>query len=201
MPALIHCKAQPSAGRGEGPIALVLAPTRELAVQTQQVAEEYGRLFGAKNACLYGGAPKGPQIRQLMYGVDLVVATPGRLIDLIESGKTNLSRVSFLVLDEADCMLDMGFEDDIRKIIALTRPDRQTLMWSATWPKEVQGLARDFLDNFLQINIGSDQLNANKKINQTILVCDQSSKEQKLADLLFSIWDKVGGGRKNPSSS
>ena len=80
----------------------------------------------------------GPQCTDLSYGVEVVIATPGRLIDLVESGRTNLSRVSFLILDEADRMLDMGFEQDIRKIIALTRPDRQTLMWSATWPREVQ---------------------------------------------------------------
>ena len=193
LPALIHCKAQPPTRSGDGPVVLVLAPTRELAVQIQQVAEEYGRIFGAKNACLYGGTPKGPQIRQLVYGVDLVVATPGRLLDLVQMGKTNLSRVSFLVLDEADRMLDMGFEEDIRKIIKLTRPDRQTLMWSATWPKEVQALARDYLGNSIQINVGSAELIANKKITQTITVCGTDEKEAEFADLLWQIWEQVGG--------
>lgn len=193
LPALIHCKAQPPSQRGDGPVVLVLAPTRELAVQIQQVADEYGRLFNAKSTCVYGGSSKGPQIRSLSYGIDLVVATPGRLLDLVDSGLTNLSKVSFLVLDEADRMLDMGFEEDIRRIISLTRPDRQTLMWSATWPRGVQGLARDFLNDFLQVNIGSEQLVANKKINQKIMICDEDEKEEKLRTLLTSIWDDLEG--------
>lgn len=94
-----------------------------------------------RNTAIYGGAPKGPQIRDLQHGVEIVIATPGRLIDMIESGKTNLKRVTYLVLDEADRMLDMGFEPQIRKIVGQIRPDRQTLMFSATWPKDVQKLA------------------------------------------------------------
>lgn len=83
LPALIHSRAQRASGRGEGPLVLVLAPTRELAVQIQQVADEYGRLFRLRNACLYGGVPKGPQARQISNGVEIVVATPGRLLDLV----------------------------------------------------------------------------------------------------------------------
>ncbi|CAM9501907.1 unnamed protein product, partial [Sphacelaria rigidula] len=93
------------------------------------------------------------QTRDLNRGVEIVIATPGRLIDMLESGVTNLRRVTYLVLDEADRMLDMGFEPQIRKIVSQIRPDRQTLMWSATWPKEVQGLARDFLHNYYQVRI------------------------------------------------
>ena len=94
-----------------------------------------------RNTAIYGGAPKGPQIRDLQRGVEVVIATPGRLIDMLESQKTNLRRITYLVLDEADRMLDMGFEPQIRKIIGQIRPDRQTLMFSATWPKDVQRLA------------------------------------------------------------
>lgn len=94
-----------------------------------------------RNTAIYGGAPKGPQIRDLQRGVEVVIATPGRLIDMLETQKTNLRRVTYLVLDEADRMLDMGFEPQIRKIIGQIRPDRQTLMFSATWPKDVQRLA------------------------------------------------------------
>ena len=94
-----------------------------------------------RNTAIYGGAPKGPQIRDLQRGVEIVIATPGRLIDMLESGKTNLRRVTYLVMDEADRMLDMGFEPQIRKIVSQIRPDRQTLMFSATWPKDVQKLA------------------------------------------------------------
>ena len=98
-----------------------------------------------RNTAIYGGAPKGPQIRDLQRGVEVVIATPGRLIDMLESQKTNLRRVTYLVLDEADRMLDMGFEPQIRKIIGQIRPDRQTLMFSATWPKDVQRLATVYI--------------------------------------------------------
>lgn len=94
-----------------------------------------------RNTAIYGGAPKGPQIRDLQRGVEVIIATPGRLIDMLEQGKTNLRRVTYLVMDEADRMLDMGFEPQIRKIVSQIRPDRQTLMFSATWPKDVQKLA------------------------------------------------------------
>lgn len=94
-----------------------------------------------RNTAIYGGAPKGPQIRDLQRGVEVVIATPGRLIDMLETQKTNLRRVTYLVMDEADRMLDMGFEPQIRKIVSQIRPDRQTLMFSATWPKDVQKLA------------------------------------------------------------
>ncbi len=148
---------------GDGPIALILAPTRELAVQIQQECTKFGYVVPVvsllsrslflyfcadtssnsriRNTAIYGGAPKGPQIRDLQRGVEIVIATPGRLIDMLESGKTNLRRVTYLVLDEADRMLDMGFEPQIRKIVDQIRPDRQTLMFSATWPKDVQKLA------------------------------------------------------------
>ncbi|CAG10773.1 unnamed protein product, partial [Tetraodon nigroviridis] len=103
------------------PKCLVLAPTRELAQQVQQVAAEYGRASRLKSTCIYGGAPKGPQIRDLERGVEICIATPGRLIDFLECGKTNLRRCTYLVLDEADRMLDMGFEPQIRKIVEQIR--------------------------------------------------------------------------------
>jgi ATP-dependent RNA helicase DDX5/DBP2 len=105
----------------------------------------------------------------------------------MERGVTNLRRVSYLVLDEADRMLDMGFEPQIRKIIEQIRPDRQVLMWSATWPKEVQTLAEDFLRNYIQVNIGSLNLSANNNITQNITVCEESEKEQQLVALLKTI--------------
>lgn len=132
---------QPLLSPGDGPIALVLAPTRELAVQIQQECSKFGSNSRIRNTAVYGGAPKGPQIRDLQRGVEVVIATPGRLIDMLETGKTNLKRVTYLVMDEADRMLDMGFEPQIRKIVSQIRPDRQTLMFSATWPKDVQKLA------------------------------------------------------------
>ncbi|GBP00521.1 ATP-dependent RNA helicase p62 [Eumeta japonica] len=149
LPAIVHINNQQPFTRGDGPIALVLAPTRELAQQIQQVATEFGSSSYVRNTCVFGGAPK----------------------------------------DEADRMLDMGFEPQIRKILSQIRPDRQTLMWSATWPKEVKQLAEDFLGNYLQINIGSLELSANHNIHQVVDVCDENDKEEKLKTLLSEIYD------------
>uniref|UniRef100_A0A3Q2SW76 RNA helicase n=1 Tax=Fundulus heteroclitus TaxID=8078 RepID=A0A3Q2SW76_FUNHE len=187
LPAIVHIQHQPFLEHGDGPICLVLAPTRELAQQVQQVAAEYGRASRLKTTCIYGGAPKGPQIRDLERGVEICIATPGRLIDFLECGKTNLRRCTYLVLDEADRMLDMGFEPQIRKIVDQIRPDRQTLMWSATWPKEVRQLAEDFLKDYVQINVGALQLSANHNILQIVDVCNDMEKEDKLIRLLEEI--------------
>ncbi len=119
------------------PIALALAPTRELAQQINQVARSYGRRMGIKTACLFGGSSKGHQIRELDQCPEFVVATPGRLIDLLQAGYVELRRCTYVVLDEADRMLDMGFEPQMRSVLSQVRPDRQMLMWSATWPEEV----------------------------------------------------------------
>lgn len=187
LPATVHINNQPPLQRGDGPIALILAPTRELAQQIQQVAEEFGSATYVRSTCLFGGAPKGPQARALERGVEVVIATPGRLIDFLERGTTNLQRCTYLVLDEADRMLDMGFEPQIRKIVEQIRPDRQVLMWSATWPKEVKKLAEDFLRDYVQINIGSLQLSANHNIVQVVDVCQEHEKESKLVRLLEQI--------------
>ncbi|KAG6028197.1 ATP-dependent RNA helicase dbp2, partial [Claviceps citrina] len=180
LPSIVHINAQPLLAPGDGPIVLVLAPTRELAVQIQQEITKFGRSSRIRNTCVYGGVPKGPQIRDLSRGVEVVIATPGRLIDMLEAGKTNLRRVTYLVLDEADRMLDMGFEPQIRKIIEQIRPDRQTLMWSATWPKEVRAMASDFLTDFIQVNIGSMDLSANHRITQIVEVVSEMEKRDKM---------------------
>ncbi|KAM4023090.1 putative ATP-dependent RNA helicase DDX17 [Anomaloglossus baeobatrachus] len=187
LPAMVHINHQPYLERGDGPICLVLAPTRELAQQVQQVADDYGKSSRLKSTCIYGGAPKGPQIRDLERGVEICIATPGRLIDFLEAGKTNLRRCTYLVLDEADRMLDMGFEPQIRKIVDQIRPDRQTLMWSATWPKEVRQLAEDFLRDYVQINVGNLELSANHNILQIVDVCQESEKDHKLIQLMEEI--------------
>ncbi|KAK5994561.1 ATP-dependent RNA helicase DBP2 [Cladobotryum mycophilum] len=180
LPAIVHINAQPLLAPGDGPIVLILAPTRELAVQIQQEISKFGRSSRIRNTCVYGGVPKGPQIRDLSRGVEVCIATPGRLIDMLEAGKTNLRRVTYLVLDEADRMLDMGFEPQIRKIIEQIRPDRQTLMWSATWPKEVRALASDFLQDFIQVNIGSMDLSANHRITQIVEVVSEMEKRDRM---------------------
>ncbi|CCE82299.1 Piso0_002019 [Millerozyma farinosa CBS 7064] len=180
LPGIVHINAQPLLSPGDGPIVLVLAPTRELAVQIQQECSKFGRTSRIRNTCIYGGAPKGPQIRDLARGVEICIATPGRLIDMLEMNKTNLRRVTYLVLDEADRMLDMGFEPQIRKIVDQIRPDRQTLMWSATWPKEVQNLARDYLNDPIQVRVGSLELAASHTITQLVEVVSEFEKRDRL---------------------
>uniref|UniRef100_A0A1B6EAB6 RNA helicase n=1 Tax=Clastoptera arizonana TaxID=38151 RepID=A0A1B6EAB6_9HEMI len=187
LPAIVHINNQPQLARGDGPIVLILAPTRELAQQIQQVASDVGETSQIRNTCVFGGAPKSAQARELDKGIEIVIATPGRLIDFLETGKTNLKRCTYLVLDEADRMLDMGFEPQIRKIIEQIRPDRQVLMWSATWPKEVRNMAEEFLKDYIQINVGSLQLSANHNILQIVDVCQDYEKEQKLISLLIDI--------------
>jgi ATP-dependent RNA helicase DDX5/DBP2 len=189
LPAIVHINAQPLLSPGDGPIVLILAPTRELAVQIQVEISKFGRSSRIRNTCVYGGVPKGPQIRDLSRGVEVCIATPGRLIDMLEAGKTNLRRVTYLVLDEADRMLDMGFEPQIRKIISQIRPDRQTCMWSATWPKDVRQLASDFLNDFIQVNIGSMDLSANHRITQIVEVVSDFEKRDKMIKHLEKIMD------------
>ncbi|XP_044755295.1 DEAD-box ATP-dependent RNA helicase 20-like isoform X2 [Coccinella septempunctata] len=193
LPATVHINHQQRPQRGEGPIALILAPTRELAQQIQKVAHEFGSSTMIRNTCIFGGSPKGPQARDLERGVEIVIATPGRLIDFLEKGTTNLARCTYLVLDEADRMLDMGFEPQIRKIIQQVRPDRQVLMWSATWPKQVQALAEEFLVDYIQVNIGGLALSANHNIKQIVDVCEENEKEEKLIKLL----KEIGSDRLN----
>ncbi|KAK4705611.1 ATP-dependent RNA helicase DDX5/DBP2, partial [Phenoliferia sp. Uapishka_3] len=180
LPAMIHINAQPLLSPGDGPIVLIIAPTRELAVQIQEECTKFGSSSRIRNTCVYGGVPKGGQIRDLQRGSEIVIATPGRLIDMLESGKTNLRRVTYLVMDEADRMLDMGFEPQIKKILEQIRPDRQTLMFSATWPREVQKLASEYLKDFIMVTIGSLELSANQNITQIVEVTSDYEKRTKL---------------------
>ena len=189
LPGIVHINAQPLLAPGDGPIVLVLAPTRELAVQIQQEMTKFGKSSRIRNTCVYGGVPKGSQIRDLAKGVEVCIATPGRLIDMLESGKTNLRRVTYLVLDEADRMLDMGFEPQIRKIIGQIRPDRQTCMWSATWPKDVRQLASDYLQDYIQVNIGSMDLSANHRITQIVEIVSEFDKRDKMTKHLERIME------------
>ncbi|KAL3082856.1 hypothetical protein niasHS_010658 [Heterodera schachtii] len=187
LPAIVHTMAQPPRRPNDGPGVLVLLPTRELAVQVEQVAREYCKLMKLDVTCCYGGAPKAGQANDLRRGVDICVATPGRILDFMEANTTNMRRCTFLVLDEADRMLDMGFEPQIRKIVGQIRPDRQSLMFSATWPKEVRSLAADFQVNPVHLNVGSLELAANHNIQQHVEVIDEYSKQGRLFELLDHI--------------
>lgn len=187
LPAIIHISNQPKLQMGDGPIVLVLAPTRELAQQIQVVANEFGQPLSISSCCLFGGSQREPQIENLQRGCEMVIATPGRLIDFLDRGTIDLKRCTYLVLDEADRMLDLGFEPQIRKIMGFIRPDRQVLMWSATWPQDVQKLAKDYLNKFTHLNVGSLELSANHNILQIVDVCAEHEKDYKLRNLLFQI--------------
>lgn len=170
--------------KSKGVQVLVISPTRELASQTYDnliLLTDKGNLGCC---CVYGGVPKYEQREQLKKS-HVVVATPGRLLDLMQEGSVDLSNVSYLVLDEADRMLEKGFEEDIKNIIRGTNTNRQTLMFTATWPKEVRELANTFMNEPVKVSIGNtDELSANKRITQIVEVIDQFQKEKKLLDLL-----------------
>lgn len=158
------------------PNALVLAPTRELASQINDEALKFSYATGIQPVCVYGGADIREQIRVLDRGCDLLVATPGRLVDLIERGRVSLACVRFLVLDEADRMLDMGFEPQIRRIVMEEDlpATRRTFMFSATFPREIQRLASDFLEDYVFVTVGRVGSAAND-ILQQIELCDHDN--------------------------
>jgi ATP-dependent RNA helicase DBP3 len=188
MPALVHIANQaPVSTRPneQGPIVLVLSPTRELALQTAEVCETACASMRYRTVCLYGGVGKHSQRYALRNGIHIAIATPGRLLDLISEGRCTMNRVSYVVLDEADRMLDMGFERDIRAILGLTRRDRQTLMFSATWPLPIQRLAGDFLNDPVKITIGSPELTINQRIQQIIdFMDDPDARDERLNQIL-----------------
>ncbi|GLG93124.1 ATP-dependent RNA helicase bel [Gryllus bimaculatus] len=169
------------------PLGLVLAPTRELATQIYDEARKFAYRSRLRPCVVYGGANVGDQMRELDRGCHLLVATPGRLVDMLERGKIGLDSCRYLVLDEADRMLDMGFEPQIRRIVQQdTMPktgDRQTLMFSATFPKEIQMLARDFLDNYIFLAVGRVG-STSENITQKIVWVEESEKRSFLLDLL-----------------
>jgi len=196
LPSIVHINAQPLLRPGDGPIALVIAPTRELAQQIKRECDKFGGSSLLKICCVYGGAPKREQADNLREGVEIVIATAGRLIDFVVSRTTNLQRVTYLVLDEADRMLDMGFEPQIRQIVSQIRPDRQVVMFSATWPKQVENMANSFftnIDDVLKVRVGSDQTTANKNVTQHIEIVRQAyEKEERLDSILRDVMAKNG---------
>uniref|UniRef100_A0A6B2L1D1 RNA helicase n=1 Tax=Arcella intermedia TaxID=1963864 RepID=A0A6B2L1D1_9EUKA len=190
LPAFEHIKNNTPANSGYrrgGPLALILAPTRELAQQIQAECNKFSSSYGIRNACLFGGqGNRYEQTAQLSRDPQILIATPGRLSDFLASRKTSLSNISYLVLDEADRMLEMGFEEHIREIVNQISTDRQTLMWSATWPKSVESLAKDYFKDYIRVNIGSMELSANPNIKQNVLYCSTNEKLKMLQDHLLS---------------
>ncbi|MCJ1397916.1 RNA-dependent ATPase [Xylographa trunciseda] len=196
LPCIRHISTLPPAAKQSSTArAVIVSPTRELAVQIYDQIVQLATPAGLKAVCVYGGVPKDAQ-RLALKTAHIVVATPGRLNDLINEGAADLSNVSYVVLDEADRMLDKGFEDEIRKIISTTRSPassrsntagRQTLMFTATWPPSVRDLASTFMLSPVKIAIGdnpSGELRANASITQRVEVVDPYDKEQRLLQLL-----------------
>ena len=193
LPALVHVNAQPLQTEGDGPIALALAPTRELAMQIHEECVRFGHPCGVRTACIMGGVPRGPQIQALRKAPEMVVATPGRLSDLLAAKRTDLSHCTLAILDEADRMLDLGFEPQIRALLRQTRAERQTLLFSATWPAEVQALATGvLLPGSLVVEVGGALARsgrANARISQRVQVVEEAGKMPALVGLLEELMD------------
>jgi len=162
---------------------LIITPTRELAIQIAESFTSYGKYTGIKNTVIFGGVPQGKQIAALKSGVDVLVATPGRLLDLMNQGFINLKHIEYFVLDEADRMLDMGFINDIRKILAVLPRKRQSLFFSATMPKNIVDLSRTILNNPKKIEV-SPVSSAAETIKQYVYYTDRSKKKELLFHIL-----------------
>lgn len=178
---------------------LCISPTRELALQIYDNLQELTQGTPISCVAIYGGVSKDDQVKKIRLGANVVVATPGRLVDLINDGAIDLSLINYLVLDEADRMLEKGFEEDIKHIIGSTNAEnRQTLMFTATWPKEVRELANNFMKLPIKLTIGDrDELSANKRITQIVEVLDDKfQKELKLISLLNK-YQHNGNGQDN----
>merc|ERR1719502_1855686 len=174
------------------PEALIMAPTRELAQQIFDEARRFTYCTGIATVCIYGGAEVREQLRQIERGCDLLVATPGRLVDLIERGRLGMENVRFLVLDEADRMLDMGFEPQIRRIVEESGmpqgDDRQTMMFSATFPPNIQRLASDFLRDYIFLTVGRVG-SASKDVTQKVEYIEENEKLDAVMKFLLTIED------------
>jgi ATP-dependent RNA helicase RhlE len=181
-----------NSGKGHRtPRALILTPTRELAAQVNESVKTYGKYLPLKSAVVYGGVGIGPQIQALRQGVDILVATPGRLIDHLGQKTLDLSRVEILVLDECDRMLDMGFIHDIRKILAKLPSSRQTLMFSATFSKPIQQLANTLLKTPILIEV-APRNTAAEQVQQVVHPVDRDRKRELLSYMIgFHNWKQV----------
>lgn len=173
-------RGRPAAGR---PRALILAPTRELAAQIGDSVRTYGKFLHLRGTTIFGGAPMGKQIRALAGGVDIVIATPGRLMDLLNRNKLRLEEVSIFVLDEGDRMLDMGFVKDVRKIADMVGANRQTLLFSATMPPAVAKLAEGLLSDPVRVEVAPQSTTA-ERIDQRVLFVEKAKKRALLSNLL-----------------
>lgn len=195
LPLLRHIQDQPPLKKGDGPIGLIMTPTRELALQIHKELNHFTKKLNISSCCCFGGSSIESQIAELKKGAQIIVGTPGRIIDLLaaNSGRvTNLQRVTYLVLDEADRMFDMGFEPQVTKVFTRVRPDRQTVLFSATFPRKMELLAKKILDNPMEIVVGGISVVASE-ITQKVELFenedDKSLEEAKFSKLLSTLND------------
>jgi ATP-dependent RNA helicase DDX46/PRP5 len=192
LPMFRHILNQRPLDKMEGPIALILSPTRELATQIYKDCKTFLSALHLRATCVYGGPPIKEQIAQMKAGAEIVVCTPGRMIDLLaaNSGRVvNLQRVTYIVLDEADRQFDMGFEPQVMKIISNVRPDRQTVLFSATFPKQMEALARKVLKRPIEITVGNKSVVA-PEIEQHVEVIKEEDKFNRLLGLLGDLYSQ-----------
>ncbi|HED18227.1 MAG TPA: DEAD/DEAH box helicase [Gammaproteobacteria bacterium] len=192
LPLLQRLMASEKAGKGRRAIrALVITPTRELAAQVNESVVDYGKHLPLKSTVVFGGVSINPQKQKLIRGVDILVATPGRLLDHVGQNSVNLSKVDILVLDEADRMLDMGFIRDIRKVLALLPKQKQTLLFSATFSDDIKRLAKDLLRSPVLIEVARHSAAA-ESVTQVVHPVDKNRKRELLSFLIGSNnWQQV----------
>ena len=194
LPLFRHILDQPPLDYDDGPLSLILTPTRELAMQIYSECKKFCKPLKLRVVCVYGGTGISDQIGDLKRGAEIVVCTPGRMIDMLaaNSGRvTNLRRVTYTVLDEADRMFDMGFEPQVSKIISHVRPDRQTVMFSATFPRQMEALARKILTKPVEVQVGSRSAVC-KDVTQSVMIIEETKKFFKLLELL-GLYHETGG--------
>lgn len=191
LPMIFHIMDQPELQKEEGPIGVICAPTRELAHQIYLESKKFAKSHGIRVSAVYGGMSKLDQFKELKAGCEIVVATPGRLIDMIKMKALTMQRATYLVLDEADRMFDLGFEPQIRSIVGQIRPDRQTLLFSATMPRKVEKLAREILSDPVRVTVGEVGM-ANEDITQVVHVLP--SDAEKLPWLLEKLPGMIDDG-------
>ncbi|KAH6678360.1 putative Pre-mRNA-processing ATP-dependent RNA helicase prp5 [Halenospora varia] len=192
LPMFRHIRDQRPLEGSDGPVGLIMTPTRELATQIHKECKPFLKAMGLRAVCAYGGAPIKDQIADLKRGAEIIVCTPGRMIDLLaaNSGRvTNLRRVTYVVLDEADRMFDMGFEPQVMKIFANIRPNRQTILFSATMPRIMDALAKKTLQSPVEITVGGRSVVA-PEITQIVEVREEKEKFHRLLELLGELYDK-----------
>lgn len=193
LPMFRHILDQPSLEETDGPIAIIMTPTRELCMQIGKDIKKFTKSLNLHAVCVYGGTGISEQIAELKRGAEIIVCTPGRMIDMLaaNSGKvTNLKRVTYIVLDEADRMFDMGFEPQVMRIIENVRPDRQTVMFSATFPRQMEALARRILQKPIEIQVGGRSVVC-KDVEQHVVILEEEQKFLKLLELL-GLYQELG---------